>query len=263
MGSLDSVLAAAAGSLPEGQLNQIARALETLNKPDTATRAILEASAVGSTARRHAEQIASAWAEHSQVPGFALALALRSAAVATNAERAAERVEIAWTGPATPAVALRRTESILLELIGHAQDELIVVSFAAYDVPEVVQALSSAAHRGVRIWLVLESSAESEGRLSFDARVAFNVLRGHVKFYSWPIEKRAATGGGHSGSLHAKAVVADGTRALVTSANLTGRALEANMELGLLVEGGSIPTRLALHFRELIDRGTLREVAES
>lgn len=263
MGTLDSIIAAAAASLPEGQLNQIARALETLTTPDATTRAVLEASALGSTARHHAEVIASAWAEHSQVPGFALALALRSAAVATNAERAAERVEIAWTGPATPAVAMRRTESILLELIGHSRDELIVVSFAAYDVPEVVQALRSAAHRGVRIWLVLESSAESDGRLSFDARIAFNVLQGHVKFYSWPSEQRGATGGGHSGSLHAKAVVADSTRALVTSANLTGRALEANMELGLLVEGGSIPTRLALHFRELVARGTLREVADA
>lgn len=34
------------------------------------------------------------------------------------------------------------------------------------------------------------------------------------------------------------------------------------MELGLLVEGGSIPNRLAIHFKELVTRGTLQEVAE-
>ena len=53
---------------------------------------------------------------------------------------------------------------------------------------------------------------------------------------------------------------ADGQRALVTSANLTGNALELNMELGLLVEGGSVPGRLSQHFGELIDRGILREM---
>lgn len=261
MGALDSVIAAAAMALPEGQLNQLVRALETLGEPGPTTRAVLESSAVGSAARHHAESIAAAWTEQTEMTGSALALALRSAASATSVERAAERIEIAWTGPATPAVAMRRTESILLDLIRHARDELIVVSFAAYDVAEVVEALSSAAQRGVRISLLLESSAESKGRLSFDARNAFNALQGRVKFYCWPTNQRGAPGI-HAGSLHAKAVIADGARALVTSANLTGRALEANMELGLLVEGGSIPNRLAIHFKELVARGTLQEVAD-
>jgi len=62
------------------------------------------------------------------------------------------------------------------------------------------------------------------------------------------------------GTLHAKAVIADGNWALVTSVNLTGHALELNMELGLLVEGGAIPQRPAAPFAELIARGILREV---
>lgn len=257
MGALDSVIAAAAIALPEGQLNQLVRALEVLGEPGPTTGAVLESSAVGSAARHHAESIAAAWAEQNEMTGSALALALRSAASAISVERAAERIEIAWTGPATPSVAMRRTESILLDLVHHARDELIVVSFAAYDVAEIVEALSGAARRGVRVSLVLESSAESKGRLSYDARNAFNALQGSVKFYCWPADQRGAVG-----SLHAKAVIADGARALVTSANLTGRALEANMELGLLVEGGSIPNRLAIHFKELVARGTLQEVAD-
>ena len=52
--------------------------------------------------------------------------------------------------------------------------------------------------------------------------------------------------------MHVKAAVADDHTALVGSANLTGQALNENMELGLLVEGGEIPRRLDAHFRSLI-----------
>lgn len=260
MDTLAAAIAAAARSLPEGQLDRISQALEALAGPGPTTHAVLESAAVGPAARLHADTIASAWERRPDFPGIALALALRSAVAATAFERAAETVEIAWTGPATPAVSVRRTESILLDLIAGCREELLVVSFAAYKVQEVLDALGDAADRGVRVWLVLESAAESGGRLTFDAKAAFAALDGRARFYSWPIDQRGSADEPR-GTLHAKAVVADGTRALVTSANLTGRALELNMELGLLVDGGSVPRRLADHFRELIASGTLREVS--
>ena len=52
--------------------------------------------------------------------------------------------------------------------------------------------------------------------------------------------------------MHAKAAIADDSVALVTSANLTDRAVSANLELGVLIRGGDVPRRLAAHFRELI-----------
>ena len=117
----------------------------------------------------------------------------------------------------------------------------------------------AAAHRDVDIRLVLEDTADSGGALTFDARTAFSKLEGLVRFYAWPLAQRGA-GDGSRGALHAKAIVADHERALVSSANLTGSALESNMELGLLVEHGPIPQRLADHFSELMTRGVLREV---
>ena len=60
--------------------------------------------------------------------------------------------------------------------------------------------------------------------------------------------------------MHAKAAIADEQVAFVTSANLTGSAIEANMELGLLVRGGSVPRRLERHFRALMSVGRLVEV---
>jgi phosphatidylserine/phosphatidylglycerophosphate/cardiolipin synthase-like enzyme len=148
---------------------------------------------------------------------------------------------------------------VLLELIGEAKQRLIVVSFAAYRVPEVLRALEQASKRGVDVRLVLESTEESQGRLSHDAAEAFESLADAVRFFVWPGELRSSPDG-LMGSLHAKTVIADTTAALITSANLTGYAMIANMELGVLVRGGPVPPKLSAHFDELVARGVLRQV---
>src|SRR5438477_563441 len=93
-------------------------------------------------------------------------------------------------------------------------------------------ALAGAASRGVDVRLELESAAGSGGRLSQDAAGAFRDLAGNVRFYEWPADRRTSESG-LEGAMHAKAAIADEQVAFVTSANLTGNAIEANMELGL------------------------------
>jgi phosphatidylserine/phosphatidylglycerophosphate/cardiolipin synthase-like enzyme len=62
--------------------------------------------------------------------------------------------------------------------------------------------------------------------------------------------------------MHAKAVVADATIALISSANLSRAAMGANMELGILVRGGSLPRWLVDHVSGLRSRGDLIAVAQ-
>lgn len=128
----------------------------------------------------------------------------------------------------------------MLDLFVKSQRRLLAVSFAAHKMPAILEALGTAASRGVEVMLVFESADVSAGTLSFDSKEAFVSLEGRPRFYSWPLGQRGPPNVPH-GTLHTKAVVADGERALVTSPNLTGPALELNMELGLLVEGGPIP----------------------
>jgi phosphatidylserine/phosphatidylglycerophosphate/cardiolipin synthase-like enzyme len=140
----------------------------------------------------------------------------------------------------------------LLELIDRAQRELILVSYAAYKVPALVDALQRARRRSVVVRLILESTADSAGALTHDGADAFESLRESVEIYVWPIAKRPA-----GSRLHAKVAVADGEFAFVTSANFTGHALDQNLEVGVLVTGGQTPRRLMDHFHALIAGGTL------
>ncbi|MCX5985916.1 MAG: phospholipase D-like domain-containing protein [Chloroflexi bacterium] len=53
--------------------------------------------------------------------------------------------------------------------------------------------------------------------------------------------------------LHAKAVVHDNEQVFVTSANLTPKALDRNIEAGVLVRDRSLAQALASHGQRLID----------
>ena len=80
--------------------------------------------------------------------------------------------------------------------------------------------------------------------------------------YEWPDEARALEKGGHA-NLHAKCSVADGRRAFVSSANLTGHAMDHNLEVGYLITGGPTPRTLAGYFDRLVEEGILVPRAET
>jgi len=63
-----------------------------------------------------------------------------------------------------------------------------------------------------------------------------------VRSLYWPGRLRPA-----GASMHAKLLVVDRRTALVGSANLTGAGLDKNLECGLLVRGGPLPSEIAAH----------------
>jgi len=192
-------------------------------------------------------------------PGIApesLALALRAAAEAASVVGELNRTEIAWTGPATDAVSMRRVDQLIYEMMSGAEQEIFLVTYAAYKAEKAVKSLSDAVARGVQVSLIIEVSKESGGTLKFDGLEAFRTAVPGAQLYYWPQSKRKKSDSGAYGSMHAKCLVMDRKRALVSSANLTDYALEANMELGLCVER-AVAKRLADHFEQLIFRGDL------
>lgn len=54
--------------------------------------------------------------------------------------------------------------------------------------------------------------------------------------------------------------MADGEWLFLSSANLTQQAFTINMELGMLVRGGTMPMRVEQQFDRLIQSGQLKQV---
>jgi len=117
-------------------------------------------------------------------------------------------------------------------------------------------ALHQAIERGVRLRIVLETKEEG-GKVSFDQAQTIQELLPGAQLFTWPLKNRHKDSDGHHGSIHAKCAVADREVALVSSANLTGFALELNMELGLHIKGGTVASSITEHFDELIRRNVL------
>jgi hypothetical protein len=86
-----------------------------------------------------------------------VATALHAAAAAIQHVREEQQVELVWTGPLAIGVSMRRTDQALLEIIAGARQELLIVSFAVYRIPEIVNAIIKAAGRGVRIRICVEA----------------------------------------------------------------------------------------------------------
>jgi phosphatidylserine/phosphatidylglycerophosphate/cardiolipin synthase-like enzyme len=89
--------------------------------------------------------------------------------------------------------------------------------------------------------------------MSFDGIGKMRTLVPTAKLYAW--RERAVQFA--DGRVHAKVAVADGEVCFITSANLTGRAMEQNMEAGLLLSGGQIPKLLHDHLQALVDTKTV------
>lgn len=194
------------------------------------------------------EQLVAAW-QNTTVGSDELALMLLAASHVYTKAASEQTTELVWTGPTTPYVSARRTEQALLQVINSAEQSLFITSFVAYDVSTIVKALNAANDRGVGISMLLELSKDHGGSITFDAIGKMRTLVPAAKLYAW----RDKADPFSDGRVHAKVAVADGKVCFITSANLTGHAMEKNMEMGVLIHGNQTPQRIEAHLNALVD----------
>jgi cardiolipin synthase A/B len=249
---LDAVVDLAALVSP-AKVRTVAGAMRGLARADAAPAANTLADTPA--ARAMVTQVLAAWAllpaSGDEVAGMLLG--------ASEARLRLERelsVELVWTGPTTRFVPTRRTEQVLLDLIAGAKVDLFLVSFVAYDVPSVAKALKDAACRGVSVRVLIEGSRSEGGSLNGDPIAAMRSRVPAAQIFTWQEKPEPFV----DGRVHAKVAVVDSRHAFVTSANLTGHALEKNMEAGVLLNGGPLPRTLGEHLQALIDVGIIVSV---
>ena len=108
------------------------------------------------------------------------------------------------------------------------------------------------------IRLIVETPNRIEGQGEYNCLFALgDNVASACSVYYWPQEHRPQDANGKIGILHVKCAVADSRWLFLSSANLTEYAFSINMELGLLVTGGSLPVQVEDHFGKMIDSGVL------
>jgi len=168
------------------------------------------------------------------------------------AEKNRENVELVWTGPDLKQFPVRRSEQVLLDVIKSSVDSLFIVSFVLVNIPSIEAAIKQAVDRGVDVRMLIESEDKDNSGNFLESVVRLYENIPGIMLYVWPREKRENMGGGFA-RVHAKCTVADKKVAFVTSANLTSAALDKNIEMGVQITGGNIPSDIYCQLTSMIN----------
>ena len=246
---MDELLSAIAALISLVSPEKVQAVSARIRRTEVSKAAVVLSGVVGTPmASAVVEQLVAAW-QNTKVGSDELASMLLAASYVYAKAASVQSTELVWTGPTTPFASARRTEQALLQVINSAEQSLFITSFVAYDVSTIVKALNAAGDRGVTISMLLELSQDHGGSITFDVIGKMRTLVPGAKIYAW----RDKADPFADGRVHAKVAVADGTICFITSANLTGHAMEKNMEAGVLISGGHVPSLLRDHLRSLID----------
>jgi phosphatidylserine/phosphatidylglycerophosphate/cardiolipin synthase-like enzyme len=230
---------------PPGTTEQLAESIRRLSGAQNAQS--LTNWAANPRARNALSKLNTAW-RGVDIPTAELAAMLTAASAAYHRAKGEQEIELVWTGPSSKLIATRKTEQALLQVIDAAESRLFITSFVAYDVASIMSALRKAIDRGVEVSMLLESSDKHGGGVSMDAIGQMRAALPTARIYFWSHKGESFAGG----KVHAKVAVCDESICFISSANLTGHAMERNMEAGVLIRGGSIPIKLQNHLEALV-----------
>lgn len=182
------------------------------------------------------------------------------------AERPARenRVELVWTGPEARVSGARDTAVVVQELFLGAQKSVLIAGYSFDHGADLLKGLHAAMHeRGVQVEVFLDAPGEKGKNAGEAAKAAFlakNWTFG-APFPAFFVDGRALDSGSTEyASLHAKCVVADALRSLVTSANFTDRGHSRNVEVGVLVEDAPFAAALLRQWRGAVESGVFKRV---
>jgi phosphatidylserine/phosphatidylglycerophosphate/cardiolipin synthase-like enzyme len=170
-------------------------------------------------------------------------------------------IDLVWTGPELPGTTARDTLVVVRELFATAKKRVLVVGYTFDHGAEIMRPLYEAMRdHGVETDIYLDLPPPKTGVTSE------NHVRRFVNEFlasNWPFgapvprifyDPRTITRGSRA-SLHAKCIVVDDRRVLVTSANFTSRGQERNIEVGVLIDDEALARRLAGQFQSALLHG--------
>lgn len=179
------------------------------------------------------------------------------------------RTQLVWSGPDVTAD-MRDTGVVVRDLFGGAQEHVLVAGFAVYQGQDIFAELAS--RMDERTELSVEMYLNIERRYG-DTSAADEIVHEFARDFQkrqWPGDRLPALfydpralephDGAKRSALHAKCVVVDELRVLVTSANFTEAAQQRNVEVGVLVHDAVLARSLHLQFDRLRSAGHLKTV---
>lgn len=176
-------------------------------------------------------------------------LAVLNSVLEERAHRTPPHLDLVWTGPEARIATARDTAVLVAEMFATAQRHVLIAGFSFDHGDRILAPLhASMRNRNIGVDLFLDFAGNPNAVPAFVAR-------------NWPFgppfpalhyDPRTAEAGARA-SLHAKCIVADACRTLITSANFTDRGQTRNVELGVVIEDPDFGARVVAQWRALLD----------
>jgi phosphatidylserine/phosphatidylglycerophosphate/cardiolipin synthase-like enzyme len=242
--------------LPEEKLIAVAQALQQPNRSLSSLTNRLTQLLPKPSWRQSVIELLEIWSQGNDFALETVAAMLLTAEYCQQQFQQELFLEFVWTGPLPEGSYFRRTDQALLELIRGAQQTLLIVSFAIYNIPEIFNSLRQAQARGVALTFLFEVPEASDGKISYNAFAALEpALLKKSCVLMWDKNKRPTSPDGKTGSLHAKFAIADAQKIFISSANLTSYAMTLNIEMGVLIHSSDFALEVSEHISKLISSG--------
>ncbi len=198
-----------------------------------------------------------------------VAIMLRHLAEERSATQAvADQVGLVWSGDEVIGATSRSTLVVAQELFREARKNVLIASYTLDQEEKANAIFGGLAQRMddepdlfVRLFVNVQRDYQDPTPADQIAREFANTFRTKI----WPGARlpevhyypKALEHGAKRTCLHAKCIVIDSRKALITSANFTEAAHERNIEAGIVIESRLIAEALRQQFETLAQRGAL------
>ena len=188
------------------------------------------------------------------------------------AQAVADRVELVWSGTEVLTATSRDTAVVVQELFREARESVLIASYALDTGSKAKELFGTLAGRmdaepDLRVRLFVNVHRKQRGDTA-DA-VLLREFADAFRHDLWPGKRlpetfydprSLATEGKTRACLHAKCIVIDDHRALITSANFTEAAHKRNIEAGTVTTDSIIARALRVQFDSLVEQAALRRL---
>lgn len=175
--------------------------------------------------------------------------------------------ELVWTGPEALNSTLRDSSIIAQDLFRQANSEVLIATYVVYQGKEIFKELGHKIDADPNFKVTFIVDVQRNGNTSVEEAVLLKFKTDFTK--QWPAKKlpdiyyytrSLEQGNNEKYSMHAKCIVVDSEKSLITSANFTQAAHHRNIEAGVVINSKEYAINLKSQFFNLIEAGLLRKV---
>ena len=175
--------------------------------------------------------------------------------------------ELVWTGPEALNSTFRDSSIVAQDLLRQAKNEVLIATYVVYQGKEIFKELGQKVDADPNFKVTFVIDVQRNGNTSVEEAVLLKFKTDFTK--QWPAKRlpdiyyytrSLEQGNSEKYSMHAKCIVVDSEKSLITSANFTQAAHHRNIEAGVVIHSKEYAINLKSQFFNLIEAGVLKRI---